>query len=70
MKGKHAQDPGATSLYPANTGHGGAMGQKYEVKGVWFGGGERGKDLSFGPCSSLFWEVRPARMINHPKEAI
>ena len=28
LKGKHAQGPGATSLYPANTGHGGAMGQK------------------------------------------
>ena len=28
LKGKHAQGPGATSLYPAKTGHGGAMGQK------------------------------------------
>ena len=28
LRGKHAQGPGATSLYPANTGHGGAMGQR------------------------------------------
>ena len=28
LRGKHAQGPGATSLYPANTGHGEAMGQR------------------------------------------
>ena len=28
LRGKHAQGPGATSLYPANTRHGGAMGQR------------------------------------------
>ena len=70
MKGKHAQDPGPTSLYPANIGHGGAMGQRLEVKeGVVWWWGER-KRSSHGPCPSLFWEVRPAGMIDHPKEAI
>ena len=53
-QGKHAQGPSTTSLYPANIGHGGAMGQREEVKGVWFGGGERGKDLFCGSCPSPF----------------
>ena len=29
----------------------------------------RGKGSVFGPCSSHFWEVRLAGMIDHPKEA-
>ena len=70
LKGKHVQGPGATSLYPANIGHGGAMGQRKEVKGgvVWWWG--EGKRSIHGSCPSLFWEVRPAGMIDHPKEAI
>ena len=30
----------------------------------------RGERSIYGPYSSLFWEVRPAGMIDHPKEAI
>ena len=32
-------------------------------------GGERGKKSICGSYPSLFWEVRPAGMIDHPKEA-
>ena len=43
-----------------------------EVRGkggmVWWWG--KGKRFIHGPCSSLFWEVRPTGMIDHPKEAI
>ena len=67
MKGKHAQSPGTTSLYPANTEHGEVGGS--EDQRAWFGGGKRGKDLFCGSCPSSFWEVRPARMTDHPKEA-
>ena len=34
---------------------------------VWWWG--EGKRSICDSCSSLFWEVRPARMIDHPKEA-
>ena len=44
-------------------------GSEVRGKGVWFGGGERGKDLFCGSYPSHFWEVRSARMIDHPKEA-
>ena len=44
-------------------------GSEVKGKGVWFGGGERGKDLFYGSCPSLFWEVRPTGMTDHPKEA-
>ena len=36
---------------------------------MWFGGGERGKDLFLRFPSKHFWEVRPAGMIDRPKEA-
>ena len=43
-----------------------------EVRGnggvVWWRG--EGKRSIFGPYLSLFWEVRPAGMIDHPKEVI
>ena len=54
LKGKYAQSLGTTSLYPANIRRGGVMGQKSEVRGVWFGGGEREKDLFCGSCPSPF----------------
>ena len=42
-----------------------------EVRGkagmVWWSG--EGKRSIYGSCPSLFWEVRPAGMIDHPKEA-
>ena len=34
---------------------------------VWWWG--EGKRFIYGSCPSLFWEVCPARMIDHPKEA-
>ena len=38
-------------------------------KGVWFGGREKGGDLFLQLLPKLFWEVRPTRMADHPKEA-
>ena len=46
LKGKHAQDLGTTSLYPANTEHGEVVG--LEDQRAWFGGGERGKIYFYG----------------------
>ena len=42
------------------------MGQREEVKGVWFGGGERGKDLFAAPAQALLggtscWDDRPPK---------
>ena len=45
------------------------MGSWVRGKGVWFGGGERGGDLFLRLLPKLFWEVRPVRMADHPKEA-
>ena len=54
------------SQYRTWWGHGAEVRGKGGV--VWWWG--EGKGSIFGPCSSLFWEVRPAGMIDHPKEAI
>ena len=47
-------------------------GHGLEIRGkggvVWWWG--EGKGFIFDPYSSLFWEVRPTGMIDHPKEAI
>ena len=45
------------------------VGSWVRGKEVWFGGRERGKDLFLQLLSKLFWEVRLARMADHPKEA-
>ena len=55
MERGHAQDPGTTSLYPANTEHGEVGG--LEIQRAWFGCGERGKIYFEGSGSSSFWEV-------------
>ena len=54
------------SQYRTWWGHGSEVRGKRGV--VWWWG--EGKRPIFGPCSSLFWEVRPAGLIDHPKEAI
>ena len=45
------------------------VGSWVRDKGVWFGGGEKGGNLFLGLLPKLFWEVRPAGMADHPKEA-
>ena len=55
MEGRHTQDPGTTSLYPANTEHGEVGGS--EIQRAWFGGGERGKIYFEGSDSGSFGEV-------------
>ena len=34
MEGRHAQGPGTTSLYPANTEHGKVGGQRFRGQGL------------------------------------
>ena len=41
MEGRHAQGPDTTSLYPANTGHGEVMGQRFKGHGLVVGRGEK-----------------------------
>ena len=41
MEGRHAQGPGTTNLYPANTGHGEVRGQKFRGHGLVVGKGEK-----------------------------
>ena len=55
MERRHAQSPGTTSLYPANTKHGEVGG--LEDQRAWFDGGERGKIYFYGFGSSSFGEV-------------
>ena len=66
MEGRHAQSPGTTSLYPANTEHGEVEGQRF-----------RGHDLVVGRGEKSIFEVStqvlsgkcPAGMTYYPKEA-
>ena len=65
MEGRHAQDPGTTSLDPANTRHGKVVGQRF-----------RGHDLVVGRGEKSIFEVSaqvlsgkcPAGMTYYPKE--
>ena len=66
MEGRHAQGPGTTSLYPANTEHGEVEGQRF-----------RGYDLVVGRGEKSIFEVSaqvlsgkcPVGMTYYPKEA-
>ena len=41
MEGRHAQGPGTTSLYPANTKHGKIRVQRFRGHGLVVGRGEK-----------------------------
>ena len=62
-KEKHAQDPGTTSLYPANIESGGSWVRGHGLA-VW-----RGKKPIMGFLLRLFWEKYPVRMTCHTKQA-
>ena len=62
-KVKHAQDPGITSLYPANIGSGGSW-----VRGHGLAVGRGKKKHIMGLLLKLFWEKYPVGMTCHPKE--
>ena len=64
-KVKHAQDPGTTSLYPANIGSGGSWVRGKRRHGLAVG---RGKKLILGFLLKLFWGKCPVVMTYHPKE--
>ena len=66
MEGRHAQDPGTTNLYTANTGHGEVVGQRFRGHGLVVG---RGKKFIFEiPAQALLGKC-PAGMTYYPKEA-
>ena len=66
MEGRHAQGPGTTSLYPANTGHGEVGGQKFRGHGLVV---ERGEKSIFEVSAQALSRKCPARMTYYPKEA-
>ena len=66
MEWRHAQGPGTTSLYPANTEHGEVGGS--EDQRAWFSGGERGKSIFMVPAQALLGRC-PVGMAYYPKEA-
>ena len=66
MEGRHAQGPGTTSLYPANTEHG-EVGVKDSEGMVWWWG-EGKKSIFEVPTQALSGRC-PAGMTYYPKEA-
>ena len=54
MEGRHAQDAGTTTLYPANIEHGEVGGQRFRVHGLVV---KRGKIYFEGFDSGSFGEV-------------
>ena len=64
-KVKHMQDPGTTSLYPANIGSGGLWVRGKRGYGLAVG---RGKKLILVFLLRLYWGKYPVRMACHPKE--
>ena len=65
MEGRHAQGPGTTSLYPANTGHGEVRGQRFRGHGLVVGKGE--KFIFEVPAQALSGRC-PAGLTYYPKE--
>ena len=66
MEGRHAQSPGTTSLYPANTEHGEVGGQRFRGHGLVVG--RREKSIFEVPAQALSGRC-PAGMTYYPKEA-
>ena len=66
MEGRHAQGPGTTSLYLANTRHGEVVGQRFREYGLVVGRGE--KSIFEVPAQVLSGRY-PAGMTYYPKEA-
>ena len=66
MEGRHAQGPGTTSLYPANTGHGKVVGQRFKGRGLVVERGE--KSIFEVPAQALSGRC-PAGMTYYSKEA-
>ena len=66
MEGRHAQGPGTTSLYPANTGHGEVRGQRFRGHGLVVGKGE--KFIFEVPAQALSGRCL-AGMTYYPQEA-
>ena len=66
MEGRHAQGPGTTSLYPANTGNGKVRGQRFKGHGLVVG--RREKSIFEVPAQALSGRC-PAGMTYYPKEA-
>ena len=65
MEGRHAQGPGTTSLYPANTEHGEVGGQRFRGHGLVVGRGE--KSIFNVPTQALSRRCH-AGMTCYPKE--
>ena len=66
MEGRHAQSPGTTSLYPANTGHGEIRGQRFKGHGLVVGREE--KSIFEVPAQAILGKC-PTGMTYYPKEA-
>ena len=66
MEGRHAQGPGTTNLYPANTEHGEVGSQRFRGHGLVLGRGE--KSILEVPTQALSRRCL-VRMTYYPKEA-
>ena len=66
MEGRHAQGPGTTSLYPANTGHGVVKGQRFRRHGLVVG--RREKSIFKVSAQAILGRC-PTEMTYYPKEA-
>ena len=66
MEGRHAQGPGTTNLYPANTEHSEVGGQRFKGHGLVVGRGE--KSIFEVPAQALSGRC-PIGMTYYPKEA-
>ena len=65
MKGRHAQGPGTTSLYPVNTRHGEVRGQRFKGHGLVVG---RGENFIFEVLAQALSRRCPAGLTYYPKE--
>ena len=66
MEGRQAQGRGTISLYPANTGHGEVVGQRFREHGLVV---ERGEKSIFKVLAQVLSRKCPAGMTYYPKEA-
>ena len=65
MKGRYAQGPGTTSLYPANARHGEVRGQRFKGHGLVVG---RGENFIFEVPAQALSGRCPAGLTYYPKE--
>ena len=66
MERRHAQRPDTTSLYPANTGHGKVVGQRFKGRGLVV---ERGEKSIFEVPAQILSGKCLAGMTYYLKEA-